>query len=113
MHHKENEPHENLTELLVEEPTVKDDQIERLQQRLNYEQDARREERFIYIVVLVILLDVVFFSIMPSFGGPISLLILQLLILIPLAKRMGMEEIASILDRVLNRVAGNSKDREM
>ena len=47
----------------------------------------------------------------PSFGGPIALLILALLILIPLAKRMGMEEIAAILDRVLNNVAGNSKDR--
>lgn len=110
MRPQERKPHEDLAELLIEKPTVKDDQIERLQQRLNYEQDARREERFVYIVVLVILLDVVFFSIMPSFGGPISLLILELLILIPLAKRMGMEEIASVLDRVLNRVAGNSKE---
>mgnify|MGYP001619090762 FL=1 len=108
----ENKPHENLTDLLIEEPTVKDDQIESLQKKLDYERDARLEERFIYIVVLVILLDVVFFSIMPSFGGPISLLILELLILIPLAKRMGMEEIATILDKVLNRVAGNSKDRD-
>ncbi len=107
----ENKPHENLTDLLVEEPTLKDDQIERLQKKLDYERDARREERFIFIVVLVILLDVVFFSIMPSFGGPIALLILELLILIPLAKRMGMEEIAAILDRVLNNVAGNPKDR--
>lgn len=107
----ENKPHENLTDLLVEEPTLKDDQIERLQKKLDYERDARREERFIFIVVLVILLDVVFFSIMPSFGGPIALLILELLILIPLAKRMGMEEIAAILDRVLNNVAGNPRDR--
>lgn len=107
----ENKPHENLTDLLVEEPTLKDDQIERLQKKLDYERDARREERFIFIVVLVILLDVVFFSIMPSFGGPIALLILELLILIPLAKRMGMEEIAAILDRVLNNVAGNPKDK--
>ena len=108
----ENKPHENLTDLLVEEPTLKDDQIERLQKKLDYERDARLEERFIFIVVLVILLDVVFFSIMPSFGGPIALLILELLILMPLAYRMGMEEIATMLNGVLNRVAGHSKERD-
>ena len=48
----ENKPHEDLTDLLVEEPTIKDDQIERLQKKLDYERDARREERFIFIVVL-------------------------------------------------------------
>ena len=47
----ENNPHENLTDLLVEEPTLKDDQIGTLQQKLGYERDARREERFIFIVV--------------------------------------------------------------
>ncbi len=113
MQQEENKSHENLTDLLVEVPTLKDSQIDALQKKLDYERDARREERFIYIVVLVILLDIVFFSIMPSFGGPIALLILELLILIPLAKRMGMEEIATILDNVLNRVAGNSKDRDL
>jgi hypothetical protein len=106
------EPQDNLTDLLLEEPTIKDDQIANLQKKLNYERDARLEERFIFIVILVILLNVVFFSIMPSFGGPLALLILELLILIPLAKRMGMEEIAGILDRVLNNVAGKSKDKD-
>jgi len=105
-------PHEDLTDLLVEKPTVKDDQIERLQRQLNDERDARLEERFIYIVILVILLDVVFFSIMQNFGGPLALLILELLILIPVARRMGMEEIATMLDGVLNKVAGISKDRQ-
>ena len=108
----ENKPHEDLTDLLVEKPTVKDDQIERLQSQLDGERDARLEERFIYIVVLVILLDVVFFSIMQNFGGPIALLILELLILIPIARRMGMEEIATMLDGVLNKVAGHSKERD-
>lgn len=33
----ENKPHENLTDLLGEVPTLKDDQIERLQKKLDYE----------------------------------------------------------------------------
>lgn len=107
----ENNPNDDLTSLLVEEPSIKDDQIERLQTQLNDERDARLEERFVCIVVLVILLDIVFFSIMQNFGGPIALLILELLILIPIARRMGMEEIATMLDRVLDRVAGHPKDK--
>lgn len=107
----ENNPNDDLTSLLVEEPSIKDDQIERLQTQLNDERDARLEERFVCIVILVILLDIVFFSIMQNFGGPIALLILELLILIPIARRMGMEEIATMLDRVLDRVAGHPKDK--
>lgn len=99
-----------LKALAAEEPTQKDAQIEELQQDLAEERDARLEERFIFIVVCVLLLDIVFFSVMPSFGGPIALLILQLLILIPLARRMGMQEIVTMLDRVLSRIVGKAND---
>lgn len=86
----------------------KDVQIEELQAQLTQERDARREERFVFIFVCVLLLDVVFFTVMPTFGGPLALLVLELLILVPLAKRLGMEEIAQLLSRVLERVAGKS-----
>lgn len=86
--------------------TKRDEQISELQEQLAYERDARKEERFFFLVLLVLLLDVVFFTVMPTFGGPIALFILELLILIPLAKRMGMEEVAQIASRVIDRVAG-------
>jgi hypothetical protein len=82
--------------------------INELEKQLEREKDARNEDRFIFIACVVILLNVVFFSVMPSFGGPLALLILELLVLIPLARRMGMEEVAGILDRVLYRVTGKS-----
>ena len=90
-----------------------DEQISELQESLTQERDGRREDRFIFIATIVMLLDVVFFSVMPTFGGPIALLIFELVILIPLAKRMGMEEFARILNNVLDRAIGkanNSKD---
>lgn len=95
---------DGIRDFASDEPTVRDDLVAELQGSLEDERDARVEERFVFIVILVLLLDVVFFSVMPSFGGPIALLILELLILIPLAKRMGMEEIAKLLDRVLSRL---------
>ena len=100
---------EILDELIPEAPTPRDQQVQELQEALAGERDARREERFLFIVVGVLLLDVVFFSVIDNFGGPLALLILQMLILVPLAKRMGMEEIATILDRVLGRLVDNAK----
>jgi hypothetical protein len=98
--------------LLSQEPSKLHAQIAQLQEELAKERDARREERFVFIVLTVLLLDIVFFSVMESFGGPLALLILELLILIPLARRMGMEEIAALLDRVLSRVIAKSDDGE-
>lgn len=96
--------------LVREEPTKQEKQIEELQEQLAREKDYRREDRFVSIGVAVILLDIVFFSVMPTFGGPLALTVLQLLILIPLAKRMGMEEIAQILSSVIHRMAGKAAD---
>lgn len=98
--------------LLTPEPSTQDKQIEELQERLTDERDGRNEDRFVGIVCLVILLDVVFFSVMPTFGGPLALLVLELLILIPLARRMGMEEIAQIINSVIHRLAGKANDGE-
>ena len=61
------------------------------------------------MAVVVLLLDVVFFSVLPTFGGPLALILLELLVLIPLAKRMGMEEIAELLSRLLDHMAGRTK----
>lgn len=93
------------------EVTKQDEQISELQKKLEAVRDARREDQFVGIVLIVLLLDVVFFSIMPTFGGPLALLVLELLILIPLARRMGMEEIATILSRVLHRMADKADNQ--
>lgn len=98
--------------LVSGEPTQVDRQIQELEARLEKERDGRREDRFVGAVLLVLLLDVVFFSVTPTFGGPLALLVLELLILIPLARRMGMEEIVQILSSVLHRMAGKASDSQ-
>lgn len=47
---------------------------------------------------------------MESFGGPLALLLLEILVLIPLARKMGMEEVVTIMDRLLGRIASGLKD---
>jgi hypothetical protein len=102
-------PDKGFSILTSTDVTVQDQQVSELQKQLVDEKDARKEDRFVFIVLIVLLLDVVFFTVMPTFGGPLALLILELLVLIPLAKRMGMEEIAEILSRVLHRVADKAE----
>lgn len=103
-------PDTGFSSLLSEENGKKDQQIAELQADLAAERDARREDRFVGIVIIVILLDISVFTVMPTFGGPLALLVLQLLVLIPLASRMGMEEVKTILGNVLNRMAGRAGD---
>ena len=103
---------DKFDQLLTEEPEKHDAQIKQLQDALARERDGRKEDRFIGIIILVILLDVVLFSVLPSFGGPLAIFILELFILLPVARRMGMHEIATMLDRVLSRIAGKRDDGE-
>lgn len=97
-----------FSDLISEQPSKKDQQIQELQDQLAYEKDARQEERFVSIVVLIIVFDIVFFSVMPSFGGPLALVLLEVLVLIPLARRMGIQEIVQILSRVLDRISSST-----
>ena len=108
----DDKPQKDFRLLTSEEPSKQDQQVQELQSQLERERDGRKEDRFVGLVVLVMLLDVVFFSVMDTFGGPLALLVLELLILIPLARQMGMEEIAQILSRVLHRMAGKTSDSE-
>ena len=94
--------------LVASDPTTQEKQIQELQTQLAAERDCRKEDRFVGVVVIVLLLDVVFFTVMPTFGGPIALLVLELLILIPIARRMGMQEVAQIISAVIHRVAGKA-----
>lgn len=97
-----------MSKLGSNEPTKRDQQIQELQDELTAERDARREDQFVFVLVAVALLDVVFFTVMPTFGGPLALLVLQLLVLIPLARRMGMQEVAEIINGVITRLAGKA-----
>lgn len=66
----------DIDKLLADLPDTRDEQIAELQKKLDGERDARQEERFAFIVLLVLLLDVVFFSVLDTLAGPIALLVL-------------------------------------
>ena len=53
------------------------------------------------ILGFLILLNVIFLTPMQTWGGPISILILELIALVLLARRMGLQEASQIIDRIL------------
>lgn len=86
----------------------KDQALEALQQELTALKDARGEERFIWIVVCVILVDILWFKDAENAVVPIIVLLLELLVLFILAKRMGIEETRAILGKLMDGISRSS-----
>lgn len=79
--------------------------IQQLENQLEAERDHRREDRFLAVVIVMILLDLLLLNSSQAISVPLIVLVLELLFLIVVAKRLGVEQIAGILDRLLNRFA--------
>lgn len=86
----------------------KDNAFEALQSELAELKDARGEERFIWIVVCVILIDVLWFRDAQNAVVPVIVLLLELLVLAILAKRMGIEEVRGIIGKLMDNVSRNN-----
>jgi len=81
-----------------------DDVVAQLQKSLESEKASRQEERFIWIMVSVILVDVLWFRNAQNVTVPVVILILELVVLLVLAKRMGIQELVLIFERIINRI---------
>ena len=97
---------ENDTESLLSQDSDRlRGQIEELQKDLDREVDARKEERMVWILVVIILLDVYFFTSMQNIIGPLVILAFQLLVVILVARKMGMEQVVQLIDRMIATIA--------
>lgn len=81
------------------------DKIAALESELQDEKDGRLEDRFISFVIFVILLDIMLLHGTANVALPIVVLILQLFVFFLLAKRMGSEDVARLIDRLLHSVS--------
>ena len=65
------------------------------------------EERFYWLFALVILFDAVVFMHMPNWGGPVSILCLELIGLVAAAKKCGVDIVVEYTDKMLAILANN------
>ncbi|MGQ3016334.1 hypothetical protein [Phenylobacterium sp.] len=96
---------ESIIELEPAEESQKvADAAARLGEQLEAAQDGRKEERFVWITIVVILVDVMWFKDSPNPTLPVIVLVLQLILLIILARRMGIDDVVELIDRFLHAV---------
>lgn len=111
MQGKVNEDNLDLTGDLQEQ-ALHDQTTAKLEDALEKERDGRKEERFIWILVTTILLNVCFFMSMQSFTGPLIIGLLQLVGFVLVAKKLGMEEVVQLFDRMLSTIANSVRGGE-
>jgi hypothetical protein len=91
----------------------KDKQIATLQTQLEDVKEERKEERFCWALSLLILLNVFFFTNIDGWGAAISIVFLQLVLLIILARKWGVEDLTDILDKyILNHPANPLRKKD-
>ena len=105
MQDKENNKPLDLTGNLQKQEKL-DQTIEELARDLEKERDKRKEERFGWILVVVILFDAYIFTLMPSATGPFVIGTFELAGLIFLAEKMGIQGAAEIFDKIASSFKG-------
>ena len=100
-------PEEGLEEFCEDDnsalPARTADEIAKLEDDLQHERDSRKEERFYWILALVISMDVSAFQ---RLGGVqvVFIFLLELVLLIPLAKYLGVDWMVELLKALLFKV---------
>ncbi|WP_342069904.1 hypothetical protein [Yoonia algicola] len=92
--------------LPTSDPTRKDELIESLQNQLDDERDRRKEERFIWLVIVILMFDAFTFSNMQTWTGPIIIGLIQLIIVIVLGRRWQMDEIWTLTTKLIDKWDG-------
>ena len=64
--------------------------------------DAREEERFIWAVIVTILFDVIVFDRFETWTAPVIIGALEMVVLLVLARRWGIQEVDTLVARVLH-----------
>ncbi len=88
------------------EPTQKDELIQALQADLNTERDERKEERFIWLFIVMLVFDAFIFIQMSTWTGPAAILVLQMLLMIVLGRRWQVDEIWTLTTKLIEKWDG-------
>lgn len=76
--------------------------LEQLGEDLQYEKDRRREERFLFVSIITVLVDGYLFASMSGWAGQIVIGVIQLFGLAVYARHCGVQEVDQFIDRFLS-----------
>ena len=78
-----------------------DDAIASLEEQLSDEKKSRNEERFLYIFLALLCINIYAFSQMSNWGSPVALLIFELIGLVIIANKLGIEYVVRFFDQII------------
>ena len=94
-------PHEELFRSVV--VTKSDEGADALEKALESEQNNRREERFYWILALIVVLDVASFQHL-AWTPSVLIFLLEIIGLIGMAKWLGVDVVVVLLERIYSRI---------
>ena len=83
---------------------------EKLEQDNQKLKDAVNEERFVWITSLIIVFDALIFPSMNGWGL-VAILALEMILVLVLARRLGIEDVASFMEKIMASFAGFVKNK--
>ena len=93
------------------DPDSKDEIIDQLEEELQRVKDRRDEDRFLFLLFVLIGFNVGIFMLVQNWAGALVIGVLEIVGLIILARRFGIQEVWTITQKVLNwNKANESKD---
>jgi hypothetical protein len=93
----------------VDEPSKKDELIESLQTALQHEIDARREERWIWLVAIIVVFNALVFAQMNTWTGPLMIGLIEIIALIAVGRRWQMDHIWTLTEKLVDKWDGKIK----
>lgn len=90
-------------------PSGIDEALDAVQRELTAEQDARREERFVWMCVVIMLFDIFTFKEMETWSGPVIIGVIQVIFIIAVGRKWGMDHIWTITERIVDKWNGSIK----
>lgn len=82
--------------------------LDDLANQLERERDARKEERFLFVVALIVVADAFMFSLMENWAGALVIGIIELVGLAVMARKWGVQEVSQFLAMFFQRLADHS-----
>lgn len=89
-------------EVLNTPPAARDEAVAQLQADNEALRDSKRDERFCWILIVVVLLDLLFLERMQSWASIILIGIVQVLLIIALAVKLGVQQVVLLINRVID-----------
>ena len=77
-------------------------EIARLEERVTCLSDKLNEQRFFCVAAIFLIVDLLTFYKMQTWGGPVSILVIELFVLFVFAKRCGIQEFGQLTDMLIN-----------